>query len=88
MGCIISITSNVIIQYYIPFSCVDLFEPVIAIVRNCKRLYSSLYKKKKKQEVEKIENFLRGGKRIQEKVVIEAFFGVKKIENSCFYHSA
>ena len=24
------------------------------------------------------------GKRIQEKVVIEAFFGVKKIKNSCF----
>ena len=65
-----------------PFRCVDLFEPVIAIVRNCKSLYSLLYKKK--SEVEKNRKISCVGKRIQEKVVIEAFLGEKKIKNSCF----
>lgn len=47
MGYIVPIISNVIIQYSFPFlDGVDFFEPVIRIIRNCKRVYS-LYKRKK-----------------------------------------
>lgn len=49
MGYIVPIISSVIIQYSFPFlDGVDFFEPVIRIVRNCKRVYS-LYKRKKKK---------------------------------------
>lgn len=48
MGYIVPIISSVIIQYSFPFlDGVDFFEPVIRIVRNCKRVYS-LYKREKK----------------------------------------
>lgn len=48
MRYIVPIISNVIIQYSFPFlDGVDFFEPVIRIVRNCKRVYS-LYERKKK----------------------------------------
>ena len=45
---------------------------------------SILYFYKKKSEVEKNRKISCVGKRIQEKVVIEAFLGEKKIKNSCF----
>lgn len=47
MGYIVPVISSVIIQYSFPFlDGVDFFEPVIKIVRNCKRVYSLLYKEK------------------------------------------
>lgn len=63
MGYIVPIISSVIIQYSFPFlDGVDFFEPVIRIVRNCKRVYS-LYNRKKRWG-----KFLCGQEHLREKL--------------------